>query len=127
MWQEIFTTMFETIITTMATVAGVLGGWEAIKYLLNRKSNSRIAEAEADQAEFGVLKEMVEFLQGQLKEMVEQNMEKEKRFIEQTNRLREVQDREHKLMLKNAQTELELQKYRCIRPKCQQREPQNGN
>lgn len=115
-----------TIITVIASVAGTLGGWEAIKYFLNRRSNSRIMEAQADREEFGVLKETVEFLQAQFKNMVEQDAAKEKRFIEQTNRLREVQDREHKLMLKYSQTELELQKYRCVRPKCAQREPQNG-
>lgn len=117
---------WEIIFGTLATVLTTLGGWEAIKYLLNRKTNKRKEEAEADSAEFSVLRETVEFLQQQLKNMVEQDAEKEKRFVEQTNRLRETQDREHKLMIEKAQLELDLQKYRCVVPKCMQREPQNG-
>ena len=110
----------------IATVLTALGGWEGVKYFLNRKTNKRKEEAEADSAEFGVLRETVEFLQQQLKNMVEQDAEKEKRFVEQTNRLRETQDREHKLMIEKAQLELDLQKYRCVVPKCMNREPQNG-
>ena len=81
--------------------------------------NARKAEAEADSAEFGVLRETVEFLQTQLKE-------KEERFANQTDRLRKVQDDYFELLKKNAATELELQRFRCVRPKCAQREPQNG-
>ena len=114
--------MFETL----ATIAGALGGWECIKYLINRKANQRKEEAEADGAEFGVLRETVEFLQNQLKNMVEQDAEKERRFVEQTKRLREIQDREHKLMQEKARLELELQRYRCVVKGCQSREPQNG-
>ena len=29
----------------IATILGALGGWEAIKYLINRKTNKRVAEA----------------------------------------------------------------------------------
>ena len=94
--------------------------------MLNIRSNKRKeraeadkAEAEADSADFGVLRETVEFLQTQLKE-------KEERFANQTDRLRKIQDDYFELMKKDAQTELELQKYRCIRAKCPNREPQNG-
>lgn len=114
------------ILTIVATVIGALGGWECIKYLINRKTNKRKEEAEADGAEFGVLRETVEFLQTQLKNMVEQDAEKERRFVEQTKRLRETQDREHELMKEKARIELELQMYRCVRKGCQNREPQNG-
>lgn len=110
----------------IATIAGTLGGWECIKYLINRKANHRKEEAEADAAEFGVLRETVEFLQQQLKSMVEQDAAKEARFIEQTKRLRETQDREHKLMNEKATVELELQKFRCIVKNCPNRKPQNG-
>ncbi len=103
----------------IASILGALGGWEAIRYLINRKSNKRIADAQADQTEFAVLKETVEFLQIQLKE-------KEERFCNQTDRLRKVQDEYFTLMQEHAKTELELQRFRCVRPKCAQREPQNG-
>lgn len=117
---------WELILGTLATVVTSLGGWEAVKYFLNRKTNKRKEEAEADIAEFGVLRDTVQFLQEQLHNMVEQDAAKEKRFVEQTTRLRETQDREHKLMLEKAALELELQKYRCVVPKCLKREPQNG-
>lgn len=107
------------ILEVIAAVVAALGGWEAIRYFINRKSNARKAEAEADSAEFGVLRETVEFLQTQLKE-------KEERFANQTDRLRKVQDDYFELLKKNAATELELQRFRCVRPKCAQREPQNG-
>ena len=116
----------ETIITVVASIAGTLGGWEAVKYFLNRRSNNRIMEAQADSAEFGVLRESIEFMQTQFRSMVEQDSEKERRFVEQTKRLRETQDREHKLMNEKAQLELELQRYRCVVPKCMNRQPQNG-
>ena len=107
------------ILEVIAAVVAALGGWEAIRYFINRKSNARKAEAEADSAEFGVLRETVEFLQTQLKE-------KEERFANQTDRLRKVQDDYFELLKKNAATELELQRFRCVRPKCAQREPKNG-
>lgn len=103
----------------IASILTALGGWELVRWFINRKQNARIAEAEADGAEFKTLREYNEFLQQQLSE-------KEERFSNQTDRLRKVQDEFFELMRKNAQTELDLQKYRCIRAKCQSREPQNG-
>lgn len=108
-----------SIVETLITILTALGGWEAVKYLINRKSNARISEAEADSAEFHVLKEQIEFLQEQLKQ-------KEERFADQTQIVRNLNNETLELTKKLGNTELELQKYRCIRPKCQQREPQNG-
>lgn len=107
------------IVEIIATVIGALGGFELIKYLINRKSNSRKADAEADSAEFDALREYNEYLQKTL-------AEKEQRFVEQTERLREIQDKHFELMKDKAALELELQKYRCVVPKCAQRKPQNG-
>lgn len=111
--------MGTTILEIIATAISSVGGWEAIRYLINRKTNKRKEEAEADSVEFSVLKETVEFLEKQI-------YEKEQRFCEQTDRLRKLQDDYFKLMEKNSQTELELQKYRCIRANCGNREPKNG-
>ena len=108
-----------TIIGGIATIIGAIGGWEMIKYFLNRKTNKRKEEAEADSVEFGVLRDTVEFLQQQLHD-------KEERFAAQTDRLRKVQDDYFALLKEHAQTELDLQRFRCVRPKCAQREPQNG-
>lgn len=124
---------FSTIIQSAVAMIGVLGGFEAIKYFINRKPNARIAEAEADikeaeadMAELNVLRETNTFLQAQMKSMAEENADKERRFVEQTTRLRETQDREYKLMLEKSALELELQKYRCMVPKCANRQPKNG-
>ena len=77
------------------------------------------AKAEAKSADFDVLRETTEFLQQQLKE-------KEERFANQTERLRKVQDDYFTLLQEKAKVDLELQRFRCVRPKCAQREPQNG-
>lgn len=107
------------ILETIMTILTAMGGWEFVKYLINRKSNARISEAEADRAEFQVLKETNEFLQDQLKQ-------KEERFAEQTQIVRKLNAEVLEMTQQKASVELDLQKYRCIRAKCSQREPQNG-
>lgn len=111
----------------------VLGGWDALKYLLNRKTNKRLAKVQVDTAqsqadsadaqatadEFHTLRECIEFLQQQLQL-------KEERFADQTDRLRKGQEREFELMKKNSALELELATKRCERQRCHDREPQNG-
>lgn len=114
------------LIVGIVSAVGAVGGWELIKYLLNIKTNMRKEEAEADSLEFGVLKDTVSFLQEQLHEQVQQDAEKEKRFVEQTLRLRKVQDDNYALLKEKSKLELELQMYRCVVKKCPNREPQNG-
>lgn len=94
------------------------GGWEAIKYMLNRKSNKRLAEAEADGSEFDVLAKTNQFLQEQLQE-------KEERFAAQTDRLRKLTDELIELQKDKATVELELQSHRCVVKACPKRKPQN--
>lgn len=113
------------VLEVFAAVTTALGGWEAIKYFINRKTNKRVAESEADSVEFGVLKETIMFLQEQMHNMVIADAEKEKRFIEQTTRLRKVQDENSQLQKEKSKLELELQKYKCIREKCPNRQPPN--
>ena len=110
------------ITTTIEMAVGAvtaLGGWETIKYLLNRKANGRKAEAEADSVEFGVLKETMDFLQQQLKD-------KEQRFSEQTDMVRKLNAEVLDLTREKARIDLELQRYKCVRKLCKDREPQNG-
>ena len=90
-----------------------------IKYFINRKSNSRIAEAEADTVEFTVLRQTVEFLQAQLQE-------KEQRFAQQAELVRNLNAEVLELTKAKGAIELELSMHRCLRKKCDQREPQNG-
>lgn len=101
------------------TIIGSLGGFETVKWLVERRNNARILEAKADGDEFSVLKEEIQFLQEQLKQ-------KEERFAEQTNIVRSLNSEVIKLTQEKATTELDLQRYRCVRKGCQQREPQNG-
>lgn len=100
-------------------ILGSLGGLELVKWLFNRKANSRIAESEADSAEFHTLQEAMLFLQGQVKE-------KEERFAEQTERLRQLQTDYFNERELRFSAELELCQKRCNVKGCSKREPQNG-
>jgi chromosome segregation ATPase len=121
---------WNTFLTTAASVVAGFGGFEAIKWLIFRKKYERSAEAQADTDEFHILREQIEFLQTQLKE-------KEERFAEQTKLLRttnseilEVTEAKNATILtlteKISALQLDLQKYRCVVPKCAKRDPQNG-
>jgi chromosome segregation ATPase len=103
----------------IATIIGAIGGWEAIRYLLNWKTNGRREEAETDSVEFKVLSEAVEFLQKQLKD-------KEERFAQQTDLLRKANAEILEITKEKGQLELDLQRYKCVVQKCPNREPQNG-
>jgi len=88
------------------SVIGALGGWEAIKYLINRKSNQRTAVAEADLVQFHTLQETLQFLQTQLKE-------KEERFAEQTTVVRKLNLDIIELLKDKGAMEVELVMVRC--------------
>lgn len=104
-------------------IIGTLGGFEAIKwgvtFWANRKTDARIKDANADNAEFKTLREYNEFLQKQLSD-------KEERFVEQTGRLRMVQDELFTAKEDISTLKLELALKRCEKKKCGGREPQNG-
>lgn len=104
---------------SLIAILGALGGVETIKYLMNRKSNSRIALAEAESAEFHTLQETVQFLQSQLQE-------KEERFANQTERLRRTQDDLFKEREARHNAELELALKRCDDNDCPFRQPPNA-
>ena len=107
------------VIETIASVLTVMGGWEAARYFISRKTNRRKEEAEAETAEFGVLRETVEFLQSQLRE-------KEQRFAEQTELVRKLNTEILELTKQRAKLELDLQRHRCVVKGCASRDPQNG-
>lgn len=108
---------------TVITIVGALGGFEGIKWVFNfyanRKTNARIEDARADNEEFKALREYNEFLQKQLSD-------KEERFVEQTGRLRKVQDELYAEKEERSRLNLELALKRCEKRKCGDREPQNG-
>lgn len=120
-------------VQTVLTVIASLGGLEFIKWLFNRKHNSRIAEAEANAAEvkadtdeFHLLRERLELADRQL-------LEKEERFHEQTILMRELNKQllekamkigelEAKISALEAERKMKL----CERRGCAERMPQSG-
>ena len=106
---------WEIIITVIST----LGGFEGVRWWMNRKTNARMQETKADSDEFHLLREQIEFLQTQLRD-------KEVRFAEQTELVRRQNADIIKLMNEKAALDLELVLKRCERKKCAAREPQNG-
>ena len=107
------------VILTAASILGTLGGWEMIKYLINRKTNTRKAEAEADSSEFTVLRDTVVFLQEKLQK-------KEERFAEQTDLVRKLTSENLELTRENAMLKAERSLKLCERRNCMNREPQSG-
>lgn len=114
----------------IVTAIGALGGLELLKWIFNRKTDSRIAETEADNAEFHHLQEMNEWLQKQLQA-------KEERFAEQTRLLREQNREILELTTRQAEKDIghttevadlriEMVKVRCDRMECPFREPPNA-
>ena len=103
----------------VTALGGIEGIKQLIKWWMSHKTNARIEDAHADVEEFKALREYNEFLQKQLSE-------KEQRFVEQTDRLRKVQDELFTLKEANSDLKLELALKRCERKKCGDREPQNG-
>lgn len=105
------------------TIVGAMGGIEGIKWgiraWVNRKTDARKEDAQADVEEFKALREYNEFLQKQLSD-------KEERFVEQTGRLRQIQDELFTLKESYSNVKLELALKRCERKQCGEREPRNG-
>ena len=92
-----------SIASTVASLIGTLSIWEMVKYFLNRKTNKRKEEAEADSAELAVLRETINYLQEKFKESLE-------RYDDQTARLRKTQDENFQLLREKAMLELQLSK-----------------
>ncbi len=86
--------------------------------MINRKTNARKAEADADMVEFSVLKETVTFLQEQLRD-------KEKRFAEQTDLMRKLTNEDLELTKENATLRAGRALKLCERRNCLDREPQS--
>ncbi len=109
----------DDVLAAILTTVTTLGGWETVKYFIHRKSNRRIAEAQADSSEFTVLRDTMIFLEQQLKE-------KEERFAEQTGVVRKLNAENLDLTRENAKLMTENELKLCERRNCGQREPQSG-
>lgn len=97
-------------------VAGAFGGLEGVKWLFNRKTDSRIALAQAESTEFHTLQETNDWLQKQLQL-------KEERFAEQTQLVRKQNIEILELYKEKAALELELAQKKCEDMECPFRRP----
>ena len=120
-------------ITTAITMITALGGLEFLKWLWTRKSKARLAAAEANAAELKAEKDEYYLLRERLEFMDKQMIEKEQRFNEQTNLLRDTnrqlleQIKENGLLsAKIASLEAERAMKLCQVRNCAMREPQSG-
>ena len=103
----------------ITALGGIEGVKQFLKWWLSRKTNARIEDAHADSEEFKALREYNEFLQKQLSE-------KEERFVEQTGRLREMQDELFKSKEEVSRLNIKLALERCEKRGCKDRQPPNG-
>lgn len=121
------------IATAFGTVIASIGGWELIKWFLNRKSNLRIANANADKEELSREKDEFYFLRERLEFKDKQLMEKEQRFAEQTELVRSLNKqlleetiKAGNLQARIASLEAERRMKLCETRGCVNRQPQSG-
>ena len=103
----------------LTALGGIEGVKQFIKWWMSRKTDARIDDTRADREEFELLRDVTGFLEKTLSE-------KEQRFVEQTDRLRKLQDELLKLQEMNAQIRIDLTLKRCEKKNCTDREPPNG-
>lgn len=121
------------VLRDITAVLIAIGGFEFIKWIFNRKTDRRLAEATADHTEvktdtdeFHLLRERLELADRQL-------LEKEQRFYEQTDELRkttgELLTAERRISELNGEVsalKAERKMKLCEVRNCAQREPQSG-
>lgn len=117
---------------TLLAIVGTLGGWEAIKWLLTRRANKKVADATAaqaevqtEEAEFVYLRKRIEFSEQQL-------AAKEQRFADQTEVLRTAQRELLDMTIANGELLAEIAALKaeralklCERRGCANRQPQS--
>lgn len=103
----------------VTALGGIEGIKQLIKWWMSRKTNARIEDAHADVESSRLYGSTTSSCRSSFRW-------KEQRFVEQTDRLRKVQDELFTLKETNSDLKLELALKRCERKKCGDREPQNG-
>lgn len=106
----------------MAAAGGLvtaLGGWEFVKYMLNRKSNSRVAEANAFKVEREAIIEDYKRVQGEVDAL-------KKKVDELYEKVHQLEGERLDLIKRNNELELQLkeaEKHVCLQPddRCLQR------
>ena len=122
-----------TIIASCAGVLTALGGWEFVKWLLNRESNERIAQANAENIELKNEVDEFHFLRERLEFKEKEMLEKEKKFVEQTELVRTLNRQlldqtieNGKLQARSSELEAERKMKLCEKRGCIDRQPQSG-
>lgn len=122
-----------TIVASFGGVLTALGVKELIMWFINRKSNSRIADANAEKAELDNEKDEFHFLRERLEFKDKELMEKERRFVEQTEIVRGLNKQlldqtieNGKLQARISALEAERSMKLCERRGCMDRQPQSG-
>ena len=122
------------MVKTIVTIVTTLGGFEGIKWLMNRKSNKVIAEASADTAEIKAEESEFTYLRGRVEFAEQQLLLKEQRFAEQTSVLRDAQRDLLNSTLENGKLQAEIARLNaeramklCERRGCKERLPQSGH
>ena len=121
------------IITAIGTTIAALGGFEFVKWLFTRNSRARIAKAEATSKEVQASADEYYLLRERLEVADRQLIEKETRFMEQTELVRSL----NRQLIEKATTigllqaevaELKAERAMklCERRGCKRREPQSG-
>lgn len=121
------------ILQTALAVLGTLGGFELVKWLFTRKSNTRIATAEAEVAETKAEREEFYLLRERLELADKQLIAKEERFFEQTQLVRNLQKQllDSTIEIGSLKAEIATLKAEramklCERRGCAERKPQSG-
>ena len=119
--------------TTIITVLLSVGVLEFVKWMFTRKSNARIVKAQADTAELKNDVDEFHFLRERLEFKDKELVEKEKRFVEQTNLVRDLNRQlldqtidNGKLQARISELEVERKMKLCERRGCMDRQPQSG-
>lgn len=110
-----------------------LGGFEFIKWIITRRSNVRIAKANAENVELKNDVDEFHFLRERLEYKDEELMKKEQRFVEQTELVRSLNKQlldqtieNGKLQARISALEAERSMKLCERRGCKERQPQSG-
>ena len=121
------------IIGLILTIITTLGGFELIKWMANRKSNTRVAEANADSAELKNDVDEFHFLRERLEFKDKQLIEKEQRFVEQTELVRQLNRQLLDQTIENGKLQAEISALKAEREmklceirNCTTRKPQSG-
>lgn len=123
----------EGIIGIVVSIITAIGGWEAIKYFINRKSEKQKSQAEADSAAANVIKEMQEAYQvfisdakGAIEDdhkyiaaLKEERVELRKRIDETEDKVRELQ----REVARNGRMVESLRPFICGVLGCKKRQP----